>query len=367
MPQHELRRAQVSRLTVSGLLTVCFVLMLLTGCVISPRRTVGGSTSPTPTPTATPTPTPGVTGQLYVSNDTANALLRFSNALTVNGSTATPTVIKGTATKLNGPQYLFLDVANDTLYVANSGSSSILVFANASTMTGSPAPTREIASIALTSPSDVALDKTRNLLYVADGFEIFSFANASTATGTLSAAQDIVLTFAPSALFVDAANNRLYAADATGSQIAIFDAASTLNGPKTPTRTISGAATQLNAPSGVLLDSNGRLVVSNGGVTGPSITIYSSASVAAGGNATPVAVLNGVNTTFNTPNQIVLNTAATGGDLYVTDPAAGAVDIFTNLAAANGSPAPARRLTGTGVTQSTVAPTARGIALDITR
>jgi len=360
MPQLVLRRAQFSRLTVSGFLAVFVALMFLTGCVISPRRPVPGSGSPTPTPT------PGAaTGQLYVSNDSASAILRFGGALTANG-TATPTVIKGLATKLNSPQYLFLDAATDTLYVANSGTSSILVFANASTMTGAPAPSREIiaSNAAFTSPSDIALDKTRNLLYVVDGFDIFSFANASTINGVVSPAQDMILTFAPQAIFVDGANNRLYAANAAGSQIAIFDAASTLTANVAPTRTVSG--TSLNAPSGVLVDSSGRLVVANAGVTGPSITIFSGAATA-NGTPTPVATITGANTTLNTPNQIVLNTAATGGDLYVADPTAGSIDVFTNLATANANLAPARRLTGTGVTQSSAAPTARGIALDTSR
>lgn len=353
-------------------MAVCIVL-LLSGCVISPRRpdpgagSGGGTPTPTPTPTPvpTPTPTPAPTGKLYVSNDTANAILRFDNAFTANGAASPAAPVTGASTKLNSPQYVFLDAATDQLYVANSGTSSILVFSNASTMSGNVAPSREITAVKLGGPSDVALDKTRDLLYVVDGADILSFANATTANGLLTPTQDLALTFAPQAIFVDAANNRMYVADPAGNQIVVFDAVSTLNGGVVASRTISGAGTQLAAPSGVLVDSGGRLVVTNSGTTA-TITIYSNAATA-NGNLAPVAVISGASTTLSGPNQIVADAAPSGGELYVADPTAGSVDIFANLAAANGNIAPTRRLTGTGVTQGSAAPTARGVALDITR
>ena len=356
-------------------MAVC-VLLLLSGCVISPRRPDpgaggGGGThtptpTPTPVPTPTPTPTPAPTGKLYVSNDTANAILRFDNAFTANGAAAPAAVVTGASTKLSTPQYVFLDAAADQLYVANAGvSSSILVFSNASTMSGNVAPSREITATLLGGPSDVALDKTRDLLYVVDGTNILGFANGTTATGFLTPTQLIALTFPPQAIFVDATNNRMYIADPVGNKIVVLDAVSTLNGGVIASRTISGAGTQLAAPSGVLVDSGGRLVVTNSGATA-TITIYSNAATA-NGNVAPVAIISGANTTLSGPNQIVVDAAPGGGELYVADPTAGSVDIFANLAAANGNIAPTRRLTGTGVTQGAAAPTARGVALDITR
>ena len=73
--------------------------------------------------------------------------------------------------------------------MANQGGSSILVFDNASTLTGNVTPTRVISGNAtkLVAPIDVALDTTNNLLYVADGTSILVFSSASTINGNVSA------------------------------------------------------------------------------------------------------------------------------------------------------------------------------------
>src|ERR1700748_157148 len=103
---------------------------MMTGCVISPRRTLGGSATPTPTPTATPTPTPvptatptptpaAPTNRLYVSNQNTNTITVFSNGLSVNGNVAPSAAIVGGATTLDNPQYLAFDSAHDRLFVAN--------------------------------------------------------------------------------------------------------------------------------------------------------------------------------------------------------------------------------------------------------
>src|SRR5947209_6762744 len=126
--------------------------LVVSGCVISPRRLPGdivpGATpTPTPGPSATPTPTPGATpqGKLYVSNSGINAILRFDQALTASGNAPLAVTISGTNTKLNAPEYIFLDTAADRLYVANNGDLSILIFDNISTKTGNVAPERVIA------------------------------------------------------------------------------------------------------------------------------------------------------------------------------------------------------------------------------
>lgn len=351
-------------LTPGRICAVLFVLLFIVGCVISPRRTFGGGPTPTPTPTGSPTPTPPVgTGKLYVSNGGASSILRFDDALTAGGNVVPSATISGAKTTLNGPGFITLDVVADRLYVANNADLSILIFDNISTKNGNVAPERTIAGglTTLVSPMDVSLDSGRNLLYVADG-DIRVFSSASTASGNIAPARTLNTTFAVSRVFIDPANDRLYAADPVGNAIAIFDNASTLNGPVTANRTIQGAATHLASPSGIRLDGLGRLVISN--AAPPSITIYANAATA-NGNMAPAAEIAGSSTGMSVPNQIVINTSGTGS-LYNADPGAARIAIFANLATATGNIAPTRAIVGPG-TGLTVAGQPVGVALDTTR
>ena len=64
-----------------------------------------------------------------------------------------------------------------------------------------------------------------------------------------------------------------------------------------PLRTISGAATRLNGPVGVTLDTAGNLYVSNSGSpVDSSITVY---AFGANGNVAPLSIISGASTGFN--------------------------------------------------------------------
>jgi hypothetical protein len=338
-------------------------LLVLNGCVISPRRdTVGGGGGGGGG---------GGVGRIYVSNAANNSIVRFDSALTVTGNATPGATIVGASTLLSAPQYLFLDVANNRLFVANQAGSNILVFDNANTKTGNVAPDRTIGGPAtlLVSPVDVALDRVKGLLYVADGANIQVFSNGSTASGNVTPLHSLSLNFAVSAIFVDSANDRLFVADTTSNAVHIFDAASTQNNVVSANRSVSGGNTQLNQPAGLQIDNSGRLIVSN--FNGTSVTFYSSAATA-DGNLTPVASITGGNTGLAAPTQIVLNNATTTGDLYLADGAAGSVLIFANIGSANNNVSPTRNINGsnTGLARSgggLGAFTAKGIALDTSR
>ena len=340
-----------------------FLVVFLAGCVISPRRdgssvSGGGSGSGSNTPQ----------GKLYVSNDSGNAILRFDSAFTATGNVAPGATIGGTLTQLISPQFMQLDAAADRLYVADLGASAVVIFENASTKTGNIAPNRTIAGAAtnLFQPVDLGLDRTRDLLYVADGPDILVFASASTANGNTPPVRTISPnpSFTISSIFLDATNDRLYVANPANA-IDIFDGASTLTGAVAPNRQIFGSGTQLSQPSAMLVDAGGRLIVSN--FSPPRITIFSNAATA-NGNITPSSVIAGGTTTLVGPDQIALNPNVGSGDLYVADPFAGEVAVFSNIATANGDIAPARNINGsqTGIARTGGA-TARGVALDTTR
>ncbi len=325
-----------------------FLLLSLTGCVISPRR--GGTTTPGGTGT----------GQLYVVSQSTNSILRFAGATAVSGNAKPAANISGTNTQINLPQYIFLDAANNRLYVANAGNSDILVFDNASTLNGNVNPTRTISSSNLSQPIDVAVDTTKDLMYVADNLEVAVFGTASTANGHVSALRVIQTGFQPGAILIDPANDRLFVADQTNSAIDVYDNASTLNGAVTAPRSITGVNTQLAQPVGLRIDGAGRLIVSN--LAGASISIYTNAASNTG-NVQPVAVIAGSNTGMTGPTQLALDPTTNSGELYVANPGGGNVVVFSNITTVTGTlnPSPNRNLTGLN------ASTTGGVALDTTR
>ena len=171
-----------------------------------------------------------------MANYTGNSILLFSNASAADGEIVPNRRISGALTTLNNPSGIFVDTANNRLYVANRTANSILVFNNASTADGNIVWSRRISG----------------------GFTSLD---------------------APSGIFVDTANNRLYVANYTGNSIFVFDNASTANGDIPPNRTITGGLTTLNGPLGIFVDTtNNRLYVAN--YTGNSILVFNNASTA---------------------------------------------------------------------------------------
>jgi hypothetical protein len=346
-----------------------FCLLLTVGCVISPRRTLGGgggtpTPTPTPGPTGSPTPTPVATGKLYVMDSNSNTLLRFDNALTANGNIQPAVKIVGTATTFNFPGFITLDTATDSLYIADTNDLSVVIYDGISTKSGNVAPSRIIAGTAanLLSPTDVSLDKVRNLLYVADDLFIHVYASASTVNGNAAPVRDLTTNFQLSGIFIDGASDRLYVADHAGNAVAVYDHASTLaSGLITANRAVQGAATHLSGPGSVQVDGAGRLVVSNS--LAPSVTIYANAATA-DNDVAPVAEIAGSNTGFSVPTQIFVDTTG-NGTLYNADPGAARVAVWGNLNTANSNIAPTRVIKGTATGIS--ASGQLGLALDITR
>lgn len=329
------------------LLTLCWVM----GCQISPRRgtaTTGGGGGSTG-------------GQLYVA--TPNGILHFNNAESSNGNVAPIGTI--TATQISSPQHLFLDIPNDRLYVANQGGSSVLVFDNASTLTGATTPTRVIAGNATTlvAPIDVAFDPVGNLLYVADGTFIKVFSAATTVNGNTPPVRNINMGISVGGIFLDSTNDQLYVTDPADQAVDRLDGASTQDVVGIVGGAIAGPDTALSQPRGVVLDVSGRLIVSNS-ANPASITFYSSASVATG-DVIPVINITGGNTHLQAPGQIALNRTLLNGELYVVEPLGASILIFPNIAATNGNVTPARSINGANT--GMVANAINGVAIDPTR
>ena len=164
----------------------------------------------------------------------------------------------------------------------------------------------------------------------------------------------------------DSANDRLFLSDPVANTISAFDNASTLSGSVVPARVISGASTQLNVPDQMVLDSSGRLIVSNPRfLTVPqssNILVFANAATA-NGNIVPTAS----STMSQLPQEMALSPA---GELYVVDGTA-QVTVYGGVATATGAINPIRVIagpnTGLGIFNINVPAAPVGIAVDSTR
>ena len=333
-------------------------LCLVIGCQISPRRTPGSSGGSGGSGGGGGTTT---IGQLYVA--TPNGILRFSHAEASNGNVAPDTTV--TASQLVSPQHLFLDINNNRLYVASEGSNSIVIFDNASTLSGATTPTRVINGnlTGLVSPIDVTVDTVLDQLYVAQGTSILVFAPASSVNGNAAPTRTINMGVTIGGIYVDPNNDQLYFTDPADQAVDRLDSASTQDTVGIVGAAIAGPDTQLSQPRGVFLDVSGRLIISNS-ANPTSITLYPSAGTNTG-DVVPVVSVTGSNTQLQGPGQVSLNRTILYGELYVADPVAGKILIFTNLAGVTGNVTPVRTINGsnTGLAVNAI----NGVAIDPTR
>jgi hypothetical protein len=188
------------------------------------------------------------------------------------------------------------------------------------------------------------------------------FSRASTDNGNLQPTT-INMGITIGALLLDAANDQLYASDPADNVVDRLDNASAQNTVGIVGAAIAGPDTLLSQPRGLALDGSGRLLVGNSAAP-VSITTYGSAGVGTG-DLVPFATISGSNTQLQSPQQMVLNGNILNGELYVVDPVAASILIYTNTSTVTGNLAPARVINGanTGLAVNSI----NGIALDTTR
>jgi DNA-binding beta-propeller fold protein YncE len=241
-----------------------------------------------------------------------DAVLVFNNASTIDGNVAPSRSVTGASTTLSNPAGIWLDAASNRLYVGNYSADSILVYDNASTIDGNLAPSRTIAGAATTilNPGSLSLDTTSDRLYVANSLNnrILVFDNASTANGNVAPARTIAgastTLSTPRWIWLDTASDQLYVSNFGSHAVIVFDSASTIDGDVAPSRTIAGATTTLYAPYGLVLNSvsNQLYVVS---FSDNSILVFNNASTI-DGNIAPSRTIIGTSTTLNRPRGIWL-------------------------------------------------------------
>jgi len=187
----------------------------------------------------------------------------YANASTIDGDVAPVRTITGVATGFSGNRdmRLFVDAAHDRLYVLDSDNAALMVYDAASTVDGNAAPDRVLTggNTLFNFPWGIDVDVGRDILYVADesNDEVYVFDNASTVDGDL--APDRVLSGAattlsgPADIEVDPATDRLYVTNSNPAAVLIWDGASTVDGEVAPNRSITGVATDLDAPKDLAL------------------------------------------------------------------------------------------------------------------
>ncbi len=251
-------------------------------------------------------------GSLIVANYGGFSITAYASAATANGNFAPARNVQGPATGLTGasghPATLALDEADDLLFVGrvDGASPAILVYANASTVTGNAAPTRTITTAGvMTRPAGIKLDSHGNLYVVNNVTDtVLVYANAANLNGNVAPTRTIRGNPAfvnPLDIFVDGNDNLYVLSNGAAKAVDIFNNASTLNGIVSPnfTLTISGAL----ALSGITTDSGGRGYI----IDWFANKVYSYDNIASrNGTLSPDRTIAGSNTQFNGPVRLFL-------------------------------------------------------------
>jgi len=286
---------RIAGCTLVACITVAAIIM--TGC--------GGTNNPITGP-----------GMLFVSavnNSTGNeAVAIFEMASARDGDTAPDRYIEGALTGLQ----CLLTCANhavgedDDLYLGDLPTRGVLIFSPATRVDGNTAPSRELTPTtvpALYGANSIAVDTSRDILYVTDNFNqvIFVWDNAATVNGDVAPNRTITGVTRPEDIAVDQTNDRLYVCAANGDEIWELNNASTQNGAVVVSRNINGAATQLDNAYGIELDrSRDRLYVANRNTS--AILVFDNVDTI-DGNTAPLNVISGAATGLTTPIDIALD------------------------------------------------------------
>jgi hypothetical protein len=134
-----------------------------------------------------------LTDRLYVANYSNDSILVFNSASTINGDVVPSRAITGST--ITNPAGIWIDASSDRMYVADSGGSALLVFNNASTINGAVTPDRIVygSNTTFASPYALWLDTANDRIYVSDysNGSVDVFNSASTINGNIAPSRSI--------------------------------------------------------------------------------------------------------------------------------------------------------------------------------
>lgn len=195
---------------------------------------------------------------LYVANSGGGNVLVFANASSLQGSVAPIRVLSGPATRLSSVASIALDSENDRLWVADSTANAILVYEGASSLNGAVPPSRVISgnNTRLSSPGFLLLDGQH--LWVSCNQSILRFQGSVDLQGDVAPVASISGSATglvrPAQLRRRADNDELYVADTGASALLVFERSSSANGAPPPRRRIFGVRPGLTQVTGLVLD-----------------------------------------------------------------------------------------------------------------
>lgn len=264
--------------------------------------------------------------------------------------------------------------ANGILYLLDNQNTQIDIFSNANNLSGTLSITQSItgdpdnlntnpAFTYIKNPSAIAIDYTRDILYVADTNQqaILAFPNAHSASGQVSATRVYPYTLINGNtlgtvvdLFYDATNDILYAADALQQTVFRWTGISTFPLPNdtSPTGqiylgfTMSSITVDLSTVGNLLYVGNplaqaiqmynGLLTLSTNDTNPPTASnIFTE-------NPTTVAPAG-----FVTLSGLALNpTVVSGGILYVSERGYPSIEIFNNASSLQNNQSPTAEISG---------------------
>ena len=196
-----------------------------------------------------------------------------------------------------------------------------------------------VAAVLLVAPSQEA--QAQNELFVTNNGNNSVTVYARTANGNVVPVRTLAGAATkldgPIGLAVDTVNNELFVANDNTDSITAYPL--TANGNVAPVRTIVGAGTGLSVPVGLAVDAvNNELIVANQGGAASSVTVYART---ANGNASPVRTIAGAATGLDRAQGLALDTV--NNEIFVQNNGA---TILAYARTANGNAAPLRTLSG---------------------
>ncbi|HVY06110.1 MAG TPA: hypothetical protein VHB46_09055 [Burkholderiales bacterium] len=279
---------------------------------------------------------------MFIADSGSATVVSFANPNPVAGTLRIDRTLSGTAISNIMPDMAY-DAAADMLYVVNNR--SIMVMNRASTKNGSNAPDRTITSSSI--PSTIVaiyLDTVKNILYVTYGSStVLAFDNASTLNGSFVANRTLTINRSAVGVpvkdvFVDTVHDTLYVAGHVGSGgvndvVLKYNSASTI---PTGTPTIDHELTFPDTINDIVGDgANDRLFIADQSAN--SVLVFDSVSTLSGAVVAPRVI-----SLPSLPQRLAL--APVGNRLYAL--ASGITDVYVvNNASTATTGAPVTTLT----------------------
>ena len=284
-------------------------------------------------------------GTLFIGLSEPGGVAVVEGATTADDHTGLDRLIAGAQTLMIDPNYYSCFVAADAgeLYVGDEGVPAIHVFSPAATVDGNTAPARSIqgSAVPLVEPGGIAVDETRDILYVADLqlHRVHVWDDASTVNGNTAPDRTIEPGRWVNDIFIDEANDRAYLCG--DSSICVLEGVSSRNGVVAPDREVTGAATGLQGGAMAVDLARDRLYIS---VRDDERILVFSNVTTMDGNVAPLHIIEGDRTGLDAPMDLCLDPVR--GHLYQINDSGRdqTVRVWHNAPAINGNVAPDRAI-----------------------